>query len=216
MHAGLNVKCLSSISCFNKTWIFRPVFDKSSSINFDKSPSYGRWVVPCRRTYTETEGPTYMNLIVTFRNFVNTPKITYCKKRCVACILLGRWLLFTTWPVAQDADVWESSTGFIATASEWRLNGTIDPVTASRWRLNGTINPVTECRWRLNGTIDPVTASGWRLNGTINPITEIRWRLNGTIDPVTASWWQLNGTIDHVTASGWRLNGTINPVIESR
>ena len=204
------------MSCFKKTWIFRPVFDKSSSIKFHKSPSNGKWVVPCRRTDTETEGPTYMKLIVTFRKFVNTIKNTYCKKGCVACILLGLWLLFTTWPAAQGADVWESPTGFIATASEWRLNGTINHVTECRRRLNGTTNPVTARRWRLNGTIDFATASGWRLNGTIDPATASAWRLNGIINPVTECRWRLSSTIDPVTSSGWRLNGTIDPVTEIR
>ena len=185
------------MSCFNKTWIFRPVFDKSSSIKFHKSPSNGRWVVPRWWTDTETEGHTYMTkLIVTSRSFVNAPKNTYLKKRCFACILLGMWLLFTTWPVAQDADVWESPTGFIATASMWQLNGTIDPVTAIRWRLNGTINPVTDYRWRLNGTIDPVSDYRWRMNGTINPVTDYRCRLYGTFNPVTECRWRLNGTIN--------------------
>jgi hypothetical protein len=151
-------------------------------------------------------------LIFTFRNFVNAPTSTYFKKRDVLLVLF--WdcgFFFATWPVAQGADVWESPTGFIATASRWRLKGTISPVTECRWRLNGTIDPVTDCRCRQNGTIKPVTVCRWRLNGTIYPLTECRCRLKDTIKPVNECRWRQNGTIVPVTECKWRLNGITNP-----
>jgi len=68
MYNGLHVKYPSFLSDCNETWIFSTDFGKVL-IYFHENPSSGCRVVPYGRT-------DITKLIVTFRNFANTPKNT--------------------------------------------------------------------------------------------------------------------------------------------
>ena len=110
MSSGLHVKYLLFFSDFNKTRIFRQIFEKHLNVKFHENPSTGSRVVPCGITKTCTD---FTKLIVVFQNFENAPKngnfAAYIKKRkvylmpkhaklffgnrcmCDICILDGRF-----------------------------------------------------------------------------------------------------------------------------
>jgi len=72
MYIGLHVKYRSSCQIVIKLEYSRQVFEQSSNIKFIENHPFGaEWFQPYRRPNGRTD---MTNLIVAFRNFVNTPK----------------------------------------------------------------------------------------------------------------------------------------------
>ena len=61
------------LSNFNETWIFWPIVDKCSNIEFLENLASGRPIVPCEQREADG-GRDVTNLVVARRNFANAPK----------------------------------------------------------------------------------------------------------------------------------------------
>jgi hypothetical protein len=79
MYIGRRATAHYSCQMLIKLEFSRQIFEKHSNIKFRKNPSNGSRVFPCEKMDGRTDKFDEAN--IAFRNFVNTPKMTYFRDK---------------------------------------------------------------------------------------------------------------------------------------
>jgi hypothetical protein len=120
MCASLRVKYPLLVRYFNENWIFSTYFQKL--LKFHDIPSSESPVVPCGRTYGQTERQADMNkLMVAFRKFANAPKkMTFFRQTDNNYVNIRKCIHFLIMSWRRKIKWWsKDSTCFLETTSFW-------------------------------------------------------------------------------------------------